>query len=212
MTQPLKEDEERLSRLDDSTRAFLRRKIWTSVILFLALVTAVGFSGHFLREEMTALANGVNHHLGFAGLAAVLFISETVVSPFPPDLILWVVATSDLSRDWPFLVGILATLSTLGGHLGWLLGSHVGGTRAARLVLGRYRRRSVRIMRRFGLWAIVLAALTPVPWSVTSWTAGILRMPWRLFLLGSLVRFPRIVIYYIVIHATFHGFADIQIP
>ena len=198
--------------MDAPTRAFVRKKIWTSVILFLGLIAAVGISGLFLRDEMTTLANAVNNRLGFTGLATVLLVSETVVSPLPPDLVLSVVATSDLSDDWPVLVGILATLSTLGGHLGWFLGMRVGGSRAARLVLGRYRRRSIAIMRRFGLWAIVLAALTPVPWSVTSWTAGILRMPWRLFLLGSLIRFPRIMVYYIVIHATFHGIREIGIP
>ena len=60
-------------------------------------------------------------------------------------------------------------------------------------------------MRSYGVWAIVLAALTPLPWSVTSWTAGALHMPWRHYLLGSLARAPRIILYYVFIHAAFQG-------
>lgn len=194
----------------DPTGLYVRRKIWSTLVFLFLLLVAVGLSGVFLRSEMTSFANWVHNHLGFGGLAAVLLISETVVSPIPPDLILWIVATSDLSRDWLGPVSFLALLSTLGGHVGWLLGGQLGDTRLVRRAMGRYRRKSVNLMQRYGIWAVVLAALTPVPWSVTSWSAGILKMPWRLYLLGSLVRIPRHLVYYITIHVAFHRAVEVS--
>lgn len=186
----------------DAEKRFLRRKILGALVLLAILLAAVGLSGHFFREEVTTFANVINDRLGFGGLAGIFFLSETIVSPLPPDIILWIVATSELNAEWPRRIALLGILSVLGGHLGWFLGGHVGGTRVARVLMGRYRRRSVLVTKRYGSWAIVLAALTPLPWSITCWTAGILRMDWSRFLVASLVRFPRIFVYYLIIQAT----------
>ncbi len=202
-TENLSGEAARRKRVD----ALVRREIRLGLLIPIVLLAAVALSGVFLRDEINAFASWVFYHLGFGGLAVVFFVSETVVSPLPPDLILLIVASSDLSDAWEAPVAILALLSTLGGHLGWLLGWRLAEAGLVRRVLGRHHGRSLAVMQRYGVWAVVLAALTPLPWSVTSWTAGALRMPWRLYLLGSLTRFPRVVVYYVFIHAAYHGVA-----
>jgi membrane protein YqaA with SNARE-associated domain len=191
------------------TETFVRREVWLALLLLALVLAGIGASGVFLRDQVTAFAGAVYAQLGFGGLALVLFVSETVVSPLPPDVILWVVATSELSANWPVPVTILALLSTLGGHAGWFLGRQLGGRPLVRRMLGPHRARSVELMREYGVWAVVLAALTPVPWSVTSWSAGALETPWRLYLLGSLARMPRMIAYYVLMHVTFQGVADL---
>jgi membrane protein YqaA with SNARE-associated domain len=187
-----------------ATAAMVRRQAWLTLLFLALLLTAVGLSGLFMGDRVSDFANRVYGHLGFGGLAVVMLISETVVSPLPPDVILWIVASSDLAGSWYLPVAALALLSTLGGHLGWLLGRELGQTRMVRRIMGRNRRKTVELTRRYGIWAVVLAALTPVPWSVTSWTAGALQMPWTLYLLGSTVRVPRMILYYVFIHVAFH--------
>lgn len=185
--------------------AFVRREVLLALSLPALLLAAVGVSGAFFREQVTGFATWAYEQLDFGGLALVFFLSETLVSPLPPDAILWIVAGSELSASWYLPVTVLGLLSTLGGHVGWWCGGHLATTGLVRRVLGRHHGRSIEVTRRYGVWAVVLAAVTPLPWSVTSWTAGALHMPWKRYLLGSLTRFPRIVLYYVLIHAGHHG-------
>ena len=185
--------------------AFVRRQVGLAALLLILLLAAVALSGILLRHEMKAVAGGIYDALGFGGLALALFVADTFVSPVPTDLILWIVASSELSARWYAPVTILALLSTLGGHVGWWLGWRLAETGLVRRMVGRYHGRSLEVMRRHGMWAVVLAAVTPLPWSLASWTAGALHMPWRSYLLGSLARFPRLILYYIFIHLAFHG-------
>jgi membrane protein YqaA with SNARE-associated domain len=187
------------------TRAFVRREIVLAVLLLLALFAAVGLAGILFRAEVNAFAAWVYQRLGFAGLATLFLVSETVVSPLPPDAVVFVVAASEHAANWMRPVLTLALLSLLGGHLAWLLGSWFAGTGSVRLVLGRHHVRIAEVTRRYGAWAIVLAALTPLPWSVTSTVAGALHLPWRRYVAGSLVRVPRIVLAYVLIHTAFHA-------
>jgi membrane protein YqaA with SNARE-associated domain len=183
---------------------FLRREFWLTIIFLAVLLAAVGLAGAFLHDEVTGFATWVYERLGFNGLAILFFLSEALVNPMPPDVILWIVAGSELSREWLFNVSILSVLSTAGGHAGWFFGRRLRDTGLVQKILGRHDGRSVEMTQRYGIWAVVLAALTPLPWSVTSWTAGALEMPWRHYALGSIARFPRIFLYYISIHAAFH--------
>jgi len=186
-------------------QTILRRELWLTLLFLVVLITLVALAGVFFRAEITAFANWVYHRLGFVGLSVFFFLSEALVTPLPPDITLMIVAGSELRESWLLPVLFLSFLSTLGGHVGWLLGLKLDHTGLVRRMLGRHHGWSVELMRSYGVWAIVLAALTPLPWSVTSWTAGALHMPWRSYLLGSLARAPRIILYYVFIHAAFQG-------
>jgi membrane protein YqaA with SNARE-associated domain len=192
--------------VDNATdsQQFVRGELLLAVVLPLALLAAVGLAGVFLREEVDAVAAWVFLRVGFAGLAALFFVSETIVSPLPPDAVLLLIASSELAPVWGVPVLALAVLSLLGGHVGWFLGGQLAQTGLVRRMLGRHHGRIVQVTRRYGMWAVVLAAATPLPWSVTSWTAGALHLPYRRYLLGALIRVPRIMVAYIFIHAAFH--------
>jgi uncharacterized membrane protein YdjX (TVP38/TMEM64 family) len=189
------------------TDGVVRHELWLAVVALLVLLAGAWAFGAFLRDEVSALANRVFLELGLTGLAALFLVSETIVSPLPPDAVLLLVAGSDLAAQWQGPVVLLGLMSMLGGHLAWLLGRQLGQTGLIRRLLGHRHGRIVNLTRRYGLWAVVLAAATPLPWSVTSLTAGALHLPYGRFLLGSLPRAPRIVIAYVLIHAAFHGAA-----
>jgi membrane protein YqaA with SNARE-associated domain len=184
---------------------FVRHEVWLTFLLLILLFSAVATAGVFLRSEVITFATWTYGHLGFAGLTALFLVSETVVSPVPPEVFLLVVAGSELSESWVAPITVLGLVSTAGGNLGWLLGLGLRETGLVHRMLGKHHGRSVELMRRFGIWAVVLSATTPIPWSVTSWTAGALHVSWKRYALGSLARLPRIVLYYLSIHTAFHG-------
>lgn len=181
---------------------FSRRHILLSLALVLGLFALMGVTGLYFEGEVQHFADWMVESFGIWGMAAFLFVSDTFVSPFPPDLFLLIVAKSEMREHWLLYVSFLGIISTLAGHTGWLCGRI--------LVESRWFPPSVRAffdtkkseVQRFGTWAVALGATTPLPFSVTCWTAGILKMPYKRFALAASTRFFRILIYYYAIHSS----------
>jgi len=181
---------------DPALTALVRRALWMSAVLLLALVLGVGALGVFYRAELLGVTQWIFLNLGIPGLALIVFAADGLNSPIPPDLALVVVANSELvGRAWS-LVLFLGVVSVIAGNLGWLLGAKLGETRLGRLVMGRFGSRAAALVRRFGMWGVAIGALTPIPFSLTCWAAGMLQMEWQRFTLVTLLRFPRYALYY----------------
>jgi membrane protein YqaA with SNARE-associated domain len=54
-------------------------------------------------------------------------------------------------------------------------------------------------MNQYGLWALAIGALTPLPYSMMCWACGIVRVRFIPFFLISLLRIPRVALYIILI-------------
>ena len=65
-----------------------------------------------------------------------------------------------------------------------------------------YRESGRRLIRRYGTWAVALAAFTPLPYSTISWLAGMLGVPPGKYALASLLRAPRFALYYLALHSS----------
>ncbi len=122
----------------------------------------------------------------------VFFISESFLGLIPPDIfIAWTKNTSD-----PILyLSILALLSFLGGIVAYLSGK-------AMLYIPKFKKymqtkASVHIanMRKWGGFLIVVGALLPLPFAIASFAAGMIRFPFKNFILFATTRFLRYVIY-----------------
>ena len=183
---------------DAELERYVRRSVVRTVAALVVLFAGFGVLGLAYEAELAALTRSVHHAVGLWGLYAILFLSDAVVSPVPPDAILAVIAHSELSRSWPLAVLGLGAVSCAGGSLGWFFGSALKRTRAAETLLGRFRRNR-RLVARYGLLAVAFGALTPIPFSLTCWTAGMLGLRFPSFFLVSLLRFPRFFLYYWVI-------------
>src|SRR5690606_28526376 len=113
-----------------------------------------------------------------------------------PDLILLVVSRSSMAENWFTYVGLLGLISTLAGFVGANLGRLISHFKWAQPLMQKLEELNTHKLERFGLWGVLLGALTPLPFSVTCWAAGFIRMKRRLILLGCLLRLPRFWIYY----------------
>ncbi|NPB08433.1 MAG: DedA family protein [Aquificae bacterium] len=126
------------------------------------------------------------------GYFAIFLISftESIAQPVPPDPF---IAGATAFGMNPLAASITATLgSVLGGVVAYLLGKYLGEPVAVRL-LGRDRfLRAEALYGRYGVWAVIIAAVTPVPYKVFCWLSGILELGLFRFVLASLIgRFPR---------------------
>ena len=106
--------------------------------------------------------------------------------PIPPDGLLIALAAGNL----PFALGFSA-ISTLGSIFGAMLGYWIG-MRGGRPLLNRLfaEERILYVERQYqrrDVWAVTIAAFTPIPYKVFAIGAGAFRLNFRRFMLASLM-------------------------
>ena len=120
------------------------------------------------------------------GILALVSFSEAIFFPIPPDPLLMGIAL--VQRPLALWLAILVTVSSVAGALvGHWLGSRLGRPILDRLFSERLIIAAESWLGRYGVWATVLAAFTPIPYKVFAVTAGVLDLDRRSFALASLV-------------------------
>lgn len=192
----------RHSRCNRSPR-MIKQNLIKALIGLMLFIVAMGLLGMALEEELVVITTWIVERIGFAGLAAILMVTDTLVTPFPPDILLVVIANSPLAEHWPVYVGILGGISVLAGMTGYGIGRWLGHFAWAQRLFGRFKEEHHEFIRKYGFWAIVIGAVTPLPYSVTCWTAGVLNLRWSVVLAASLLfRIPRLYLFYWLLSST----------
>lgn len=134
---------------------------------------------------------------GLPGVFIFVWFVDTFIVPASLDLLF------PVTLRWsPIpLLAVMSAASVLGGICGYWIGRSLYRLRFVQRTVAGYRRRGEHIIERFGVWGVVLAGVTPIPFSTVSWIAGMLRMPVGLYALGALSRIPRIVGYWALLRA-----------
>lgn len=120
-----------------------------------------------------------------AALAVTAF-TESIFFPIPPDALL-----IGMSFAHPKAALLFAAVCTIASVTGALAG-HWIGKRFGRPILDRFVStdkvdRVETLFNRYGVWAILIAAITPIPYKVFAITAGVLDMPRTPFVIASLI-------------------------
>ena len=119
---------------------------------------------------------------------AVLSFSESSFFPIPPDVMLGPMCLAKPKRA--FFYAMLCTISSvLGGLAGYLIGRLAFSTIEPWLMSSHYApafEQAVSAFDQYGIWYILLAGFSPIPYKVFTVGAGAVGMPVIPFLLGSL--------------------------
>ena len=129
--------------------------------------------------------------VGFAGsdwaivaLALTSFF-EAIFFPVPPDPLL--IGIGIAQRDIAILLGAVVTVSSVAGAVvGHWLGKRLGRPFLHRMFSDATTARVESMFLRYGVWATLIAAVTPIPYKVFAITAGAMDMDRRTFVLASL--------------------------
>jgi membrane protein YqaA with SNARE-associated domain len=125
-------------------------------------------------------------------IIATLFISESFLGLIPPDM--YIIWAKSLSLPFVF-VFILALVSYLGGIISYGYGTLLCRISAVNYWVEEKFSEQFTNIRKFGGLLIFLAAITPLPFSMVSIVAGMVRFPFKLFWTIALARFLRFFIY-----------------
>lgn len=183
----------------DQLRRYVRGKLFGALVSVVVLVALVALLSTRFQPELDRFTLWVFDRIGLAGLVALLVVSDAVFSPVPPDAVLLLISKSPFHSSWPTLIPLLGLLSSVSGWIGYFMGLRIAHTRLPRFLFQRFKQTSAAVIHRYGPWGIVLGALTPMPFSVTCWTAGMLELPFRRVAWPCLLRVPRFVVYYLLI-------------
>ncbi len=122
---------------------------------------------------------------GPLGLFLVAFFESTVF-PIPPDVLLLPLCLMNPRLSWWY-----AFLTTAASILGAFLG-YAAGRKAGRPVVEKsFAREMVEkvevLFKKYGGWAVGIAAFTPVPYKVFTFGAGVFRVPLLTFAVASVI-------------------------
>ena len=178
----------------------IRENLVKAVGALLLFTVLLGVLGYFLEDELVRATNWVVTQIGFPGLCLLLLLTDGLVTPFPPDAILLVIAKSRLAEHWLGYVLVLGSISAAAGCLGWCIGRWLGHIPWVAARLAPFKALHGDFIRKYGFWAIVIGAITPLPYSLTCWGAGVVGLRFMtVFTASALFRVPRFILFYWVI-------------
>ncbi len=112
--------------------------------------------------------------------------SDALFFPIPPDPLL--IAISLPQRHMAIWLALLTTAaSVVGAVAGYWLGRRFGRPALYQMAKESAVHRVESMFERYGAWAVIMAAITPLPYKVFAISAGVLNMDLRRFVLASVV-------------------------
>jgi len=170
-----------------------RLAVETTVVTIL-LVGAVVVAGYLFRSPLEEMARWLIEVLGYLGIFVGVFLADAFTVPIPVDVYLFLSIASGASVTLTLVA--CSTASVLAGNLAYAIGPYIERIPILRSRLEDFRPRGEFLFQKWGGRAVALAALTPIPFSIVGWLAGIYRTPYHWFAAATLARVPRIVGYY----------------
>ncbi len=187
--------------LDDEGHIKLRPLILHTLFL-MVLVFALYWGAFRLYRSLGwnsfASVGDLIEDLGVGGPALYVFIVDLLIIPLSVDLI------------WPFVASwslikaalVLSSASMAAAVCSHLIGRLIGLIPLfRRWVVALSQGQTRKLINRYGAWAIVISALTPMPFSTITMASGVLRLSFWRVLAASSVRILRMGLYYLIFTA-----------
>lgn len=130
------------------------------------------------------------------GIISVFFISESLLGLVPPELF---IAWSGKSASPILNLSLLAAASYAGGIVSYIIGKGITKIPSVHEQLEVNMAQHIANTRKWGGFLIIVGALLPIPFAITSIAAGIIRFPFVSYLMFGLLRFVRFYLYALVI-------------
>ena len=162
------------------------------IVIFVLLLMAV----NYFITDINLLLNNIFETYSPKIIVLSFFISESILGLIPPEIfILW-----SSKSDSPILfLFAIASASYLGGIVSYFIGMRISLMPAVRKHIERKIKQHIINLRKWGGVFIVLGAISPIPHSIVSIGAGLINYKFKYYLLWSLFRYLRFVVYFLII-------------
>lgn len=192
-------ESERTQSSRDRTR-FLVRNLVRGLIWLTVIVGGYVLAKKYLDFDLEVLLGPIYDQPLI--IYSIFLGSEVVFGIIPPEFFMfWSLRHGEVGLYVQNIV-LLSAISYTAGVIGYYLGSFFNTTKLYRTIKRNFLGKVERHFNRFGGFLVIVAALTPLPFSGICMLVGAVKYPLRKFLLMALVRFARFGVYAYIIWQT----------
>ena len=175
--------------------SFLRDSIYRSFFLIVIFVLLLMTVNYFIID-LNLIINTISERYSPIVIFLCFLLSESLLGLIPPEIfILW----SSKSVSPELFLFVLATASYIGGILSYIIGMRFSYFSTISKYIEVKTSHYILNLHKWGGFFIVVGALSPIPHSVVSIGSGLIDYKFKYYLLWSLFRYLRFVIYYFLI-------------
>jgi membrane protein YqaA with SNARE-associated domain len=179
--------------------AFVRSSLGKAVMPIITFIVVLWIVHAFVIDFNTLFTSITTRYSPLV-ILLVFFASESLLGLVPPEIF---IAWADKTESPLFYLSLLALVSYLGGIISFFIGRFIAKIPSAKEFLEVKMEKHIKMIRKWGGFLIVVGALLPIPFSMTSIAAGIIKYKFRDYLLFGLLRFVRFYLYAVVIFNVF---------
>lgn len=166
------------------------------IIIFLVFFFALKSVG---TENYMYIVDYIDENFGLLGIFLYVLIVDFLILPLSPDFVFPVVA----SMTWYKVIPVIGIASSLGGVLGYATGRLLYKIPLIRRFANKAMDKWGAYIRKYGIAFIILAALTPIPFSTICVAAGVAKLPSRKAIPACFFRIIRMAVYFCLFKAGF---------
>ncbi|MDE3740492.1 YqaA family protein [Maribacter polysaccharolyticus] len=133
-------------------------------------------------------------------ILSVFLATESLLGLVPPEIF---IAWAGKTNTPIVYLSILALISYLGGIISFFEGKAISKVPSMKAYFEVKMAKHMKMIRKWGGFLIIVGALLPIPFAMTSIAAGLIHYRFRNYLLFGLLRFVRFYLYAIVIFNIF---------
>jgi membrane protein YqaA with SNARE-associated domain len=175
--------------------SFVKESMKKAITPIILLIVAIVLIDRYLID-FSALFTLITNTYSPIKIFALFFASESFLGLIPPEIF---IAWADKSATPILSLSLLALLSYFGGIVSYFIGVSISKTKTVKEYLEVKMKKHLKNIKKWGGFLIVVGALLPIPFSMTSIAAGIINYKFSNYLLFGLLRFARFYLYAIVI-------------
>lgn len=133
---------------------------------------------------------------------SIYFASEFFIGIFPPELFMIWAFHKGGTLFYVLNVAFLAAVSYFTGYLMFVIGRLLHKRKVFRIFKRKFFTEQIAQLKKYGLFLIIVAAMTPVPWSAVCLLVGSAGYPTGNFLKYALFRILRFAVYGFIVFKT----------
>jgi len=162
-------------------------------LLWLAVIVALFvFAKHNVDSETLIRFEPVFEHTIL--ILCIFTASELVIGIVPPELfMIWSLRSGEV-HTYVIYILLLTLISYLAGLAAYFFGRYLHNTRLYQFLRNKYLQKSELMLQEYGLYLILVAALTPVPFSGVAMLVGAVHYPVKNYIYLSLCRFIKFAV------------------
>lgn len=175
--------------------SFVGQSLKKSILPILGMVGILILLNAYV-VDFGAVFTYVTEHYAPINILLVFLASESLLGLVPPEIF---IAWSNKMSDPILYLSLLALMSYIGGIISYFIGKWIFTIPRVYAYLEGSMKKHLKHIRKWGGFLIVVGALLPIPYSMTSMAAGMIHYKFTNYLLFGLLRFVRFYLYAIAI-------------